>query len=93
MASGQSQKEAETSTLADQLASHEKALIAAAISANGGRLKETYEALGLSRKSLYDKMQRYGWDDFANDEMGRFVHLKGRAFTILAFPSKTSQEQ
>lgn len=69
MASGQSQKEAETSTLADQLASHEKALIAAAISANGGRLKETYEALGLSRKSLYDKMQRYGLrrDDFAND--------------------------
>lgn len=57
------------SGLAEQMARHEKALIAAAIAANGGRLKETYESLGLSRKTLYDKMQRYGLtrEDFAED--------------------------
>ena len=56
-------------SLADRMAAHEKALIAAAIAANGGRLKETYESLGLSRKALYDKMQRYGLAraDFADD--------------------------
>jgi len=47
-------------TLSERVGRYEKALIAAAISANGGRLKETYEALGLSRKALYDKMQKYG---------------------------------
>lgn len=52
----------EAKTLADHLAAHERALIAAALHANGGRLKETYEALGLSRKTLYDKMQKYGLD-------------------------------
>jgi len=46
-------------TLAERVAAHEKALIAAAISANGGRIKETYESLGMSRRSLYEKMQRY----------------------------------
>lgn len=46
--------------LATQMADHEKALISAAISANNGRLKETYESLGLSRKTLYDKMQKHG---------------------------------
>ena len=72
MAEGEARLDTPKSTLADQIASHEKALISAAISANGGRLKETYEALGLSRKSLYDKMQRYGLrrDDFANDGNG-----------------------
>lgn len=56
-------------SLADRLAQYEKALIAAAISAHGGRLKETYESLGLSRKGLYDKMQKHGLsrDDFAED--------------------------
>ncbi|MEM6825250.1 MAG: helix-turn-helix domain-containing protein, partial [Pseudomonadota bacterium] len=47
-------------SLADQMSVHEKALIAASIAANGGRLKETYLALGLSRKALYDKMQKHG---------------------------------
>lgn len=56
-------------SLADRLSQYEKALIAAAISAHGGRLKETYESLGLSRKGLYDKMQKHGLsrDDFAED--------------------------
>ncbi|MBB5516136.1 two-component system C4-dicarboxylate transport response regulator DctD [Rubricella aquisinus] len=47
-------------TLAEQVAAHEKALIAASLLAHGGSLKETYESLGLSRKALYEKMQKYG---------------------------------
>jgi len=46
-------------TLADAVAVHEKALIYAALTANAGRLKPTYEALGLSRKALYEKMQKH----------------------------------
>ncbi|MFQ6549313.1 sigma-54-dependent transcriptional regulator [Aestuariibius sp. 2305UL40-4] len=54
---------------ADQMAAHEKALITAAIAANGGRLRPTYEALGMSRRTLYEKMQRHGLDrdDFLPD--------------------------
>ncbi len=53
--------------LADQMADHEKSLIAASLTAHGGSLKETYEALGLSRKALYEKMQKHGLarEDFA----------------------------
>ena len=47
-------------TLAERMNAFEKSQIAAAISANAGRLKETYESLGLSRKTLYDKMQKHG---------------------------------
>lgn len=47
-------------TLAEQVARHEKSLIAASIAAHGGRLKDTYTALGLSRKTLYEKMQKHG---------------------------------
>ncbi len=50
----------ETSTLAARMAAHEKSLIMAALTAQGGSLKKTYEALGLSRKALYEKMQKYG---------------------------------
>ncbi len=50
------------STLAARMAEHEKSLIAAAIAAEGGRLKGVYESLGLSRKALYEKMQRHGLD-------------------------------
>jgi len=57
-------------SLGAQLAAHERALIAAALTANGGRLRETYESLGISRKALYDKMQRLGLsrDDYATEE-------------------------
>ncbi|MEO0959630.1 MAG: helix-turn-helix domain-containing protein, partial [Pseudomonadota bacterium] len=43
---------------------------AASIAAHGGRLKETYTALGLSRKTLYEKMQKHGLtrQDFADIE-------------------------
>ncbi len=47
-------------TLSERLAAHEKSLISAALTAHDGSLKKTYEALGLSRKSLYEKMQKYG---------------------------------
>lgn len=47
-------------TLADRMAEQERALIAASLAANTGRLKDTYEALGISRKALYEKMQRHG---------------------------------
>ncbi|MCV0428246.1 MAG: sigma-54 dependent transcriptional regulator [Roseibium sp.] len=55
--------------LADQVAAYEKSLIAAAISANGGKLKETHKSLGLSRKALYDKMRKHGLakSDFVSD--------------------------
>ena len=46
--------------LAERMAAHEKALIAASLAAHGGRLKETYESLQISRKALYEKMQKYG---------------------------------
>lgn len=52
----------ESGTLAARMAEHEKSLIAAAIAAEGGRLKGVYEGLGLSRKALYEKMQRHGLD-------------------------------
>ena len=47
-------------TLAQKMAAHEKSLIQAALTAQDGSLKQTYEALGLSRKSLYEKMQKHG---------------------------------
>lgn len=46
--------------LSEAMAAQEKALIAATLSAQGGSLKETYQALGISRKALYEKMQRHG---------------------------------
>lgn len=47
-------------TLAQKMAAHEKSLILAALTAQDGSLKQTYEALGLSRKALYEKMQKHG---------------------------------
>jgi two-component system C4-dicarboxylate transport response regulator DctD len=48
--------------LADRVAAFERSLIAGALHAHGGALKPVYEALGISRKTLYEKMQRYGLD-------------------------------
>ena len=59
-----------TANLADKVADYERALIAASLTANGGSLKGTYEALGLSRKALYEKMQKYGLDRAAFIEGG-----------------------
>lgn len=48
--------------LGDRMADFERSVIAGAIAAHGGRLRPVYEALGISRKTLYDKMQRHGLD-------------------------------
>ena len=50
----------EPASLAEKVAQYERALIAASLTAHGGSLKETYETLALSRKALYEKMQKYG---------------------------------
>ncbi len=47
-------------SLFDQVATYERALIAAELKRNGGAIKPTYENLGLSRKALYEKMRKYG---------------------------------
>jgi two-component system C4-dicarboxylate transport response regulator DctD len=51
--------------LADRVADFEKSVIAGALAAHGGVLKPVYESLGISRKTLYEKMQRYGLDKHA----------------------------
>jgi two-component system, NtrC family, C4-dicarboxylate transport response regulator DctD len=48
--------------LAERVAAFERSLIAGALNAHGGNLKSVYEALGISRKTLYEKMRRYGLD-------------------------------
>lgn len=50
------------SRLADRVADFEKGVISGALLAHGGSLKPVYESLGISRKTLYEKMQRYGLD-------------------------------
>lgn len=60
-------------SLAQAMAGHEKSLVAAAIAAHQGNLKATYEALGISRKSLYEKMQKHGLSkrDFVTSTNGK----------------------
>ncbi|NIQ02001.1 MAG: Fis family transcriptional regulator, partial [Nitrospinaceae bacterium] len=48
------------SFLTDQVHSFEKALIEQELKKNRGDIKETYTVLGLPRKTLYDKMKKYG---------------------------------
>ena len=47
-------------SLADQVSAFEKNTLAAALVAHRGNLKATYTALGLSRKTLYEKMHKHG---------------------------------
>lgn len=53
---------AQASRLADRVAQFERDVIAGALLANRGNLKPVYESLGISRKTLYEKMQKYGLD-------------------------------
>lgn len=46
--------------LADRVGAFERQIIAGAIAAHGGSLRPVYEQLGISRKTLYEKMQKYG---------------------------------
>jgi two-component system C4-dicarboxylate transport response regulator DctD len=48
--------------LADRVAAFERREIEAALAAHGGALRPVYEALGLSRKTLWEKMTRFGID-------------------------------
>jgi two-component system C4-dicarboxylate transport response regulator DctD len=48
-----------TVSLADRVSTFEKSVIAAALAEHSGKLKSVYEALGISRKTLYEKMVRY----------------------------------
>ncbi|KQS98001.1 MULTISPECIES: sigma-54-dependent transcriptional regulator [unclassified Rhizobium] len=52
----------EPQRLADKVASYERGIIASALAAHGGSLRPVYELLGISRKTLYEKMQKYGLD-------------------------------
>jgi two-component system C4-dicarboxylate transport response regulator DctD len=58
--------------LAERLDAVEKSILEAELRRQGGSLKATYEALGLSRKTLYDKLQRHGIrrEDFLVSEEG-----------------------
>ncbi|QEE45037.1 sigma-54-dependent Fis family transcriptional regulator [Rhizobium sp. WL3] len=59
---GASDQEMVATRLAEKVAAYEKQLIAGAIAAHGGALKPVYEQLGISRKTLYEKMQKHGLD-------------------------------
>ena len=52
----------EKQRLADKVADYERGIIASALAAHGGALRPVYELLGISRKTLYEKMQKYGLD-------------------------------
>lgn len=53
-------------TLADKVAQYEKGVLEATLREHDGRLVEVQQELGLPRKTLYDKMRKYGLvkDDF-----------------------------
>jgi two-component system C4-dicarboxylate transport response regulator DctD len=50
------------SKLAERVADFERREIEAALAAHRGNLKPVYESLGLSRKTLWEKMQKHGLD-------------------------------
>jgi two-component system C4-dicarboxylate transport response regulator DctD len=52
----------ETQRLAERVAGFERSVIAGAIAAHGGHLRRVYEQLGISRKTLYEKIQKHGLD-------------------------------
>ena len=49
-------------TLPEQVECFEKSLIQQALAAYNGNIKETMDSLGLPRKTLYDKMRKFGLD-------------------------------
>lgn len=49
-----------SSSLPERVAAFEKSVISATLSRHGGRMRPVYEELGISRKSLYEKMKRHG---------------------------------
>ncbi|MEA3534563.1 sigma-54 dependent transcriptional regulator [Rhizobium sp. CC-YZS058] len=57
-----SSQDKEPMRLADRVSAFERRIIASAIAAHGGSLRPVYEQLGISRKTLYEKMQKLGLD-------------------------------
>ena len=53
--------------LQDRLAEHEANIIRSELQNNHGNMKKTYESLGISRKSLYDKIQKHGIEKSEKD--------------------------
>jgi two-component system C4-dicarboxylate transport response regulator DctD len=53
-------------SLPEKMAQYEKALIEHELAKQNGSIKATYEAFGISRKALYEKMKKYNIS--ANDE-------------------------
>lgn len=49
-------------TLSERVSDFERRLIETTLAAHGGSLKPVYESLGIGRKTLYEKMQKYGLD-------------------------------
>ncbi|MGF1894643.1 sigma-54-dependent Fis family transcriptional regulator, partial [Vibrio campbellii] len=49
-------------SLSEQVSDFEKMLIEQALTANEGRINETMLQLQVARKTLYDKMQKFGLD-------------------------------
>lgn len=49
-------------SLAERVDRYEAQLIRDTLAANGGSVRDTLESLAIARKTLYDKMQRYGID-------------------------------
>jgi two-component system C4-dicarboxylate transport response regulator DctD len=60
--------DADNARLADKVAAFERGVIARTITAQGGNLKSVYETLGISRKTLYEKMQKYALNKHRLDE-------------------------
>ena len=54
--------EDQPSRLAERVAEFERREIEAALAAHRGNLRPVYESLGLSRKTLWEKMQKHGLD-------------------------------
>ncbi|NKB22204.1 MAG: response regulator, partial [Alphaproteobacteria bacterium] len=57
--SGEETAEMSGQPLTTQLAAFEKKILQETLQKHGGRLKSTYEELGVSRKTLYDKLKKY----------------------------------
>ncbi|WP_345797725.1 sigma-54 dependent transcriptional regulator [Castellaniella sp. MT123] len=59
---GGSQADEPAGSLPERVDHYEAELIREALAAHGGEIKATLAALGLPRKTLYDKLRRYGID-------------------------------
>ena len=56
------QSDSSRSSLPNRLEHYEKRLIEEALSQAQGSIKRTYQGLGIARKTLYDKLAKYGLD-------------------------------